>query len=91
MMHTGTSKGHKKGKINTTTYETLRNTTEQVISIGDIVVKERQTNMSRKGGRLAKKREEHFFVVEEIMDNRNIALRNWNKNEIEEKSVPPSS
>ena len=59
-----------------------------ILGIGDIVVKETQANMSRKGGRLPK-REEHFFVVEEILDNGNIVLRDWNKDEIEEKSVPP--
>ena len=29
-------------------------------------MKERQANVSRKGRRLAKKREDYFFVVEEI-------------------------
>ena len=52
-------------------------------------MKERQANVSRKGGRLAKKREDYFFVVEEILKNGNIVLRDWNKNEIEDKSVPP--
>ena len=36
-----------------------------------------------------RKQEEHFFVVEQIMDNGNILLRDWNKNEIKDKSVPP--
>ena len=52
-------------------------------------MKERQANVSRKGGRLAKKREDYFFVVEEILKNGNIVLRDWNKNEIADKSVPP--
>ena len=52
-------------------------------------MKERQANVSKKGGRLAKKRENYFFVVEEILKNGNIALRDWNKNEIADKSVPP--
>ena len=51
-------------------------------------MKERQANVSRKGKRLAKKRD-YFFVVEEILKNGNIVLRDWNKNEIEDKSVPP--
>ena len=38
---------------------------------------------------MAKKREEHFFVVEEILKNSNILLRDWNKNELEDKSAPP--
>ena len=32
-----------------------------------LFVKERQANVSRKGRRLAKKREDYFFVVEEIL------------------------
>ena len=50
---------------------------------------ERQANVSRKGRRLAKKREDYFFVVEEILKNWNIVLKDWNKKEIEDKSVPP--
>ena len=45
--------------------------------------------MSRKGGRLEKKREEYFFVVEEIMENGNIQLRDWNTNTIVNETVPP--
>ena len=52
-------------------------------------MKERQANVSRKGGRLAKKRQDYFFVVEEILKNGNIELRDWSKNEIADKSVPP--
>ena len=52
-------------------------------------MKEREANVSRKGGKLAKKREDYFFVVEEILKNGNIVLRDWNKNEIANKSVPP--
>ena len=70
-------------------YYDIQNATAKVLSIGDIVVKERQANVSRKGRRLAKKREDHFFVVEKILKNGNIVLRDWNKNEIEDKSVPP--
>ena len=70
-------------------YYDIRHATAEVLSIGDIVVKERQANVSRKGRRLAKKREDYFFVVEEILKNGNIVLRDWNKNEIADKSVPP--
>ena len=86
MMHMETLEGHKKDKKK---YYDSRNATAEVLGIADIVVKERQANISRKGGRLAKKREEHFFVVEEILNNGNIVLRDWNVNEIEETSVPP--
>ena len=57
------------------------------LEIGDIVVKEVKKNISHKGGRL--KREKEFFAVEGILDNGNIQLRSWNKNEIEHKTVPP--
>ena len=46
-------------------------------------------NLSRKGGWLEKKRDEKFFVVEEIMENRNIKLRDWNTNTIEFETLPP--
>ena len=46
-------------------------------------------NLSRKGGQLEKKRDEKFFVVEEIMENGNIKLRDWNTNTIEFETIPP--
>ena len=46
-------------------------------------------NLSRKGGRLEKKWEEYFFVVEEIMENGNIQLRDWNTNTLVNETVPP--
>ena len=52
-------------------------------------MKERQVNLSRKGGRLEKKKEEYFFVVKEIMENGNIQLRDWNTNTIVNETVPP--
>ena len=33
----------------------IQNATKEVLDIGDVVVKERQVNLSRKGGRLEKK------------------------------------
>ena len=42
-------------------------------------------NLSRKGGQLEKKRDEEFFVVEQIMENGNIKLRDWNTNRIEDR------
>ena len=46
-------------------------------------------NLSRKGGQLEKKRDEEFFVVEQIMENGNIKLRDWNTNTIEDETIPP--
>ena len=46
-------------------------------------------NISQKGGRLKKKDRKEFFVVEGILDNGNIELKSWKKNEIEHKTVPP--
>ena len=70
-------------------YYDIQNATKEVLDIGDIVVKERQGNLSRKGGRLEKKREEYFFVVKQIMENGNIQLRDWNTNTIVKETVPP--
>ena len=67
----------------------IRNATKEVLGIGDLVVKERQVNLSRKDGQLEKKRDEEFFVVEQIMENGNIKLRDWNTNTIEDETIPP--
>ena len=47
---------------------------------GECVKKERE---------VAKEMREEFFVVEQIMEHGNIQLRDWNKNTIEGKTVPP--
>ena len=65
-------------------YYDIRNATKQVLEIGDIVVKEIKKN-SQKVGRLKKKIEKEFFVVEEILENGNIQL--W-KTEPEDKTFP---
>ena len=57
--------------------------------IGDLVVKERQVNLSRNGGWSEKKRDEEFFIVEQIMENRNTKLRDWNTNTTEDETIPP--
>ena len=86
MMHMEISNEPKRGKKSTTD---IRNATKEVLGIGDLVVKERQVNLSRKGGWLEKKRDEEFFVVEQIMENGNIKLRDWNTNTIEDETIPP--
>ena len=84
-MHGNIKQAQKRQKK----YYDIRNATKEVLEIGDLVVKERQVNLSRKGGQLEKKRDEEFFVVEQIMENRNIKLRDWNTNTIEDETTPP--
>ena len=85
MMHMEISNKPKRGKKK---YYDIRNAKKEVLGIGDLVVKERQVNLFR-NGQLEKKRDEEFFVVEQIMENRNIKLRDWNTNTIEDEKIPP--
>ena len=58
------------------------------LNIGDLVVKEEQKNKSRKGGKLEKVREDKLFVIEEILPNGNVTLRNVELNLLEPFSIP---
>ena len=53
-----------------------------------MVVKEQQKNKSRKGGKLEEVREDNLFVIEEILPNGNIMLRDMDKNLLEPFSIP---
>ena len=63
---------------------------KNVVKRGDIVLKEKQTDKSRKGGKLASRYFESTFTVVDIHPNANLILKNTDTNEILKTPVPPS-
>ena len=61
-----------------------------VVKKGDIVLKEKQKDKTRKGGKLASRYFESTYTVVDIHSNANLILKNMDTNEILKTSVPPS-
>ena len=58
------------------------------LEIGDMVVKEIQVNVSCKGGRLEKKRESTYYVIEEFLSNGCVMLHDLHTNMIDPVPIP---
>ena len=61
-----------------------------VVNKGDIVLKEKQKDKSRKGGKLASRYFESTYTVVDIHPNANLILKNTDTNEILKTPVPLS-
>ena len=61
-----------------------------VVKKGDIVLKEKQKDKTRKGGKLASGYFESTYTVVDIHPNANLILKNMDTNEILKTPVPPS-
>ena len=59
------------------------------LAVGDAVLKIRQKNIGRKGGRLDNRIEEQLYVVVSIMSNGNLQLQGEKSKEMYPHSVPP--
>ena len=57
---------------------------------GDVVLKEKQKDKSRKGGKLTSRYNEATYTVVDIHPNANLGLKNTDTNEILKTPVPPS-
>ena len=60
------------------------------LSVGDLVLRIKQKNLSRKWGRLDDRTEEQLFYVESIMSNGNLKLMGEKSKEMYPHFVPPS-
>ena len=61
-----------------------------MVKKGDLVLKEKQKDKSRKGGKLASQYFESTYTVVDIHPNANLILKNTDTNEILKTPVPPS-
>ena len=61
-----------------------------VVKMGDIVLKEKQKDKTRKGGKLASRYFESTYTVIDIHPNAKLILKNTDTNEILKTPVPPS-
>ena len=61
-----------------------------VVKKGDTVLKEKQKDKTRKGGKLASRYFESTYTVVDIHPNANLILKNTDTNEILKTPVPPS-
>ena len=66
----------------------LRNAMPMKLSVGDLVLKIKQKNLKRKGGRLENRTEEKLFCVQSIMSNGNLQLRGEKSKEMYPHFVP---
>ena len=66
-----TKKAQKRQKKN---YDIRHSGNKIKLEVGDMVVKEIQVNISCKGGRLEKKRDSVYYVVEEFLSNGCVVL-----------------
>ena len=68
----------------------LKNATPMKLAVGDLVLKIKQKNLSRQGGRLDNRTEEQLFCVESIMSNGNLKLIGEKSKEMYPHSIPLS-
>ena len=67
----------------------VRNAMPMKLAVGDLVLKIRQKNLCRKGGRLDDRTEEKLYRVVSIMLNGNLQLQGEKSKEMYPHSVPP--
>ena len=67
----------------------MKNAMPTKLAVGDLVLKIRQKNIGRKGGRLDDRTEEQLYRVVSIMSNGNLQLQGEKSKEMYPHSVPP--
>ena len=78
-------KAQKRQKKN---YDIRHSGNKTKLEIGDMVVKEIQVSVSHKGGRLEKKRESTYYVIEEFLSNGSVMLHDLHMNKIDPVPIP---